>query len=370
MIYPHASLSLGKLLTIRRRRYIFALLTLAFFVLGKLTPAKQVFVVIDVSKSMRHYGPWQAEAAHLVETILQGRTEGFEKWALTGDQKSLNDFSTQGENKIAVLRFGSVHSAAFPFFAPPVSIDDPSKLASQFPFDAEAFGDGKTNRPLAQAVAIKLSDSGPGEVRLIVVSDFLIDSDLSAEEIAFVNDVEAHTSVETPVIFSLLANKQLQIKLMKVRLVERASTPPEGSTAIILATPELRERPRAVLFRWRVSGPFHMERFSLFVKSGNTNVFGPQNLVGNSALFESPPSGRLLWYVSGTTDSGVELRSNTASLTVPEDLTYLWLVLILLIGSGAGLLWKYRHNLWMKEGDDKQRKSDKPVREEEKGWKL
>jgi len=103
------------------------------------------------------------------------------------------------------------------------SLKSPSELGSAFPSDTSAYSDGKTNKPLAIAVAVAEAAKHSGMARLIVISDFLVDADLSPSQQEFENDIESKSAVDTPLILVWKQNPRVQVKLMRFRLLKTSS---------------------------------------------------------------------------------------------------------------------------------------------------
>jgi hypothetical protein len=211
-------------------------------------------VVIDISGTMKGYGHWQPDALGVCQAILQrGSLESAKSsWDIKGNESAVKSFAV-GEGQVTVIPFGSTKTNFFPYFTGIKRLGSSSELGSAFPLDRELFREARTNKPLALAVAAKLV--GAEEVtRAIVISDFMVDSQLTKDEESFVNDFESSTLIETPIILSWRQDPKVQIKLIAFHKTEPAEGSATNGAFIEILPPKLRNSsPRSLELKWRTS---------------------------------------------------------------------------------------------------------------------
>jgi hypothetical protein len=297
-------------------------------------------LVVDVSGTMARYGNWQADVVRTAESVLRGDSVpelgNFESTPNPGLLAAFN--GNQNEN-LVLVPFGTIQSDRFPYFGP-IQTARPNEVSRLFPMDRALYTAIRTNKSLAVAVAAKLAGFAHGEARLVVISDFLIDAELTDSQRDFVNDFESRTRQETPVILSWRADKRVQMKFIRIHATDPAAgSPPRASSATIqLVSSRLVDNPKRLQFQWRsVGGPF--ESYRLVVRdASHREVFARSSLIGNTASFPNPPTGKLTWIVSGYGADGSPVVSPTGTVVVESGIG-LVLAILLIIGLGIGGLW-------------------------------
>ena len=300
-----------------------------------------VAVLIDVSGTMAHYGPWQPEARRLISAILSGRSEST-GWRHEGDPDAGKDFALSNGGRIHLLKFGSVKNKTFPFFPQEQVATSTSAFEEMFPLDASAYAEAKTNRSLALAVGAAISAEGASSL-IIVVSDFLIDSDLSQEQEQFVNAFESSAKIETPVIYTWTADQRVQIKLLRVRGISREGPTDDSTASVQIVGARVFSSPKRVAFSWKLMGETGEATYSITVRDPRSNAiaFSRSGLLTPSLLWANPPSGRFLWQVTATLPEEKQVFSSVVPIEVPGD-SMLWVVVLLVcLGGGSFALWHY-----------------------------
>ncbi len=309
-------------------------------------PAGDLALLIDVSGTMRQYGTWQGATENLVEAVLAGKSPDSEVWALTGDPRSLSAFRMQPGERIHLIRFGSIRQTAFPFFATPQTVNEVSGLAAIFPTEPLVYSESKTNKPLAIAVGSRVSSIG-GTGRLIAVSDFMVDSNLMPAQQDYVNEFEAATRMESPVIFSWKQNSHVQVKLIHVAITTTtattstsASTDAKSTNGITLRlqSPTILKSPDRVQFRWVRQGGTTPRSYELTVRDAPSRKIEWQQrgLLSSSAVWNEPKSGKKLWQVKAVMDDGSEIMSTVVPLEIPGSSIGAIFMALLLLGAAGG----------------------------------
>lgn len=301
-------------------------LVLAFLLASLPAFSGPVAVLVDVSGTMKGYGNWQGDACALVETILGGKPELPEAWRVTGSASSAAGFKLEPGARIHLVLFGSAQSNTFPFFQTVEALPELGRLRERFPLSPGAYTQARTNKTLAQAVGARLAADPGGEARVIVISDFLVDSDLSAGQLEFANQFESQAQVESPAIFSWAKEPRVQVKLLRFRL--SAAAAPQAAPAAAAAAPAVRllgvrlidSNPRRAQFSWRVEGGAAPESCRLVVRDLETRrtVWSASHVLGNSAAWINPTPGRRTWQVVATHRDGSETSSPAVAFSVPS----------------------------------------------------
>ena len=283
--------------------------------------SSDISVLIDVSGTMRNYGPWQADANKLIESLLIGGQPDMNVWKVSGELNKGAEFRLQSGQNVHLLRFGQIRSPEFPFFLPPRTISDLSAFRAEFPNDPSLYTEARTNKALAQAVGTKLAEAGGIQTRLIVISDFLVDSNLNAAQLDFVNSLESRTKSEPPLIFSWKSNANVQVKLIRVSVLGEVGTTPDPGADIsirLLAARVLEGSPRRVQFQWRMEGEAQPRYFDLTVRDSSRKVdWISRNLIGSSAVWNGANSGKKTWQVRAVLEDGREIMSPARPFEIP-----------------------------------------------------
>ena len=202
------------------RRYLYLLLAIPNLALP--VPAADVAVVVDVSGTMGRYGSWQLDTIELLRAILSGESIESSRFIPTGTPQAASVFKLDPGEAIRVLRFGSIQTSEFPFFAP-AERTTVAKLSAAFPTEAKDFAQARTNKELAIAVAAHLIGN---PARMIVISDFLVDADANQQQEQFINDFQSENDVQTPLIFAWRTDKRLMIRMIKASISPLIASPP------------------------------------------------------------------------------------------------------------------------------------------------
>jgi hypothetical protein len=306
---------------------------------------------------MAKYGNWQRDALTLVERILSGESVDETAFEATGDRAAVGAFKMAQGQSVAVIPFGSADQESFPYFNGTAPVVSSTALAGVFPLMPASFKATNTNKPLAIAVAARLAGYEKGEARLIAISDFLVDANLSEPQQQYVNQFESSMQTESPVIFSWRKNRRVQVKLIRARALTRgpgAPTTPVAKTATIqLLSAKPVANPPSVQFNWKASDPAAFQSYSLTIKDDATRakVFSRASLLGTSASWQAPPSGKYTWQVSGALQDGSQVNSAAGQFEV-EGGSLAWVMLPLLaLGAIGGTLWWMNSRKGRKRGD-------------------
>ncbi len=281
-------------------------------------------MLIDVSGTMGNYGPWQSPVRALVAGILGGQIDGSD-WTLDGDANTAVDFRLEDGDRVHLFRFGSIQTDGYPYFAPALVLQR-NEFSTHFPLSREQFREARTNKPLALAVGAQ-SVMHAGKARLIVVSDFLVDSDLSADQRSFSNQFESKTSSEPPVIYSWRTNPRVQVKLLRFSGLEgsdRAGSPVGPQVAemprlSIVGTQFFDSPNRLVVMRWKLTGDATDVTYSVSVSDPGKGVavFVRKGLPSQTVAWPAPPSGQFAWRVTASLRDGTSISSSTVPLMIP-----------------------------------------------------
>jgi hypothetical protein len=283
--------------------------------------AGDVALLVDVSGTMHNYGSWQPDAFALVKKLLEGdvSSAAISQWEQVGDGSIVSDFAL-GTGELHLLPFGSIQGDSFPYFSGTQKIPL-SDLRSSFPLSADLFRQSKTNKSLAQAVGTQLAGSS-GTAHLIVISDFLIDANLTDAEREFVNHSETAAHPDAPVIYSWRPDKRVQIKLIRTHIpspsAESGVQPPQDGSIRLLGATVL-SRGQGVQFRWSLSSSVPRKYYQFLVRDPKSNriVFTRDRVLGESLTYADPPRGFLKWQVVVTLENGSILTSPIGVVKVP-----------------------------------------------------
>jgi hypothetical protein len=273
---------------------------IVFIVLACTARAGDVAVLVDVSGSMAHYGPWQQDATHLIRNILEKGSvaDDKQKWSATGNEELIKEFKLVSGDHIQLIRFGSIHPGLSSFF-PVDNLTTIEALESQFPKPGD-FKDGRTNKDLATAVAITIVGGPQHPARIIAISDFLSDADLNKEQQGFVNGVMQGTSLKNAVIFSWKQRPQVMVRLQEITVAAQ-QTPLTNNVEkgnIQLVAARFNADPRTLLMSWRAQGPAPVSYDIRVVPSDGSPPFAKTGLISTEFLIADPPGGELTWSVT------------------------------------------------------------------------
>lgn len=344
-----------------------ALSTALLFLVSSAT-ASDVAVVVDVSGSMASYGNWQPDALSLVEAILSGNSTSGLNFKYTGDLNAASDFKLGSNGSIQLLKFGSTQSNSFPFFREPERLPDVSELQSRFPLYRREFSQAHTNKDLAIAVASRVAGGAPAH--LVMISDFLIDSDVNQSQQQYVNDFQSSSKIETPLIFAWQTDPRIQVKLMLTTAKDSAPPSPAAPPAPEKATAAVRiTEGRAstdsnrIYFRWQVEPNVPVRSYTLSLRDAKTGRIakqeGPLAAVSSSSI-EAPRSGQYTAIVRADFEDGTEAESLPFGVTVKgrnSGVFFVLLALAVIIGgvwyaSVRGRRRHLDHPNYVKEDDD------------------
>jgi hypothetical protein len=335
---------------------------LPLFFAATILGAKDVAVLVDVSGTMANYGAWQSDARALLTGILSG-TSTSAAWRREGVENAPDDFRLDGGDHVQLLRFGSIQSREFPFFTPYSTLGSVRELESSFPVDVRAFREARTNKPLAMGVGARLATGSDGTARLIVISDFLVDSDATPEQETFVNTFESTAKIETPLIYSWISNPKVQIKLLRItRPPEPLPADSKNIAPIRITGARVMDRPRRLLLTWVLSGNDEDATYSVTIRDPKSNrTVVSRSVLNSSLLVPNPPSGKFVWQVTAKLSGGRTGQSPITALEIPGEGSVGTIAIVLvaiLVGVGA---WQY----------SKRRKSTpEQERKEKTAWKT
>jgi hypothetical protein len=314
-----------------------------FLILPLTAVCGDIAVLVDVSGTMKRYGNWQPSAVALLEATLEGRDPPMQDWQSSGGLAGFSQFRLQPGERLHLVRFGSVQSAAFPFFEQPQVLDRAGLLRGAFPVDGSAYTQARTNKPLAQAVGATLSASG-NEARLIIISDFLVDSDLEPSQLEFVNNFESRANLQAPMILSWRTEPRVQIKMMQVTLAGASQpgppVPPSTKASIRLMPMRILDgSPKRAQFQWRVESDVKPRSYEVILRDTASRAveWNPKNIMGTSAVWSDPKSGRKSWQVRAVMEDGQEVISSPAPAEIPgSKLAPILFTLLALAAAGGG----------------------------------
>jgi hypothetical protein len=307
---------------------------------------KDIAVLIDVSGTMGHYGSWQLDARQLTSSILAGepKTEG---WISEGSESTTVDFHLESGDRIHLLRFGSIRNPEFPFFSPAHTLNALNAFQAEFPDDLKWYNEPRTNKPLAVAVGARLTSGVEGIARLIVISDFLVDSEMSATQQRVVNQFESRAKIESPLIYTWNRNPRVQIKLLRISALPSSAQTPDliVERHLRITGAKLLDSPRRVLLTWVLLGEDTEASYSVTIrdpKSGRTIL--TRSVITNSLLWSNPASGKYVWQVTADLPDKHTLSSSVTPLDIPGDSPLgLITIFLLIVASAVGLRLYTKH---------------------------
>ena len=304
---------------------------------------RNIAILVDASGTMAHYGRWQPEARRLAASLLSGRVDET-GWTHEGNADSGRDFAVSNGDRIHLLKFGSIKTKTFPFFSEEEVVTSVHAFEDIFPLDASAYAEAKTNKSLAMAVGAALSAEDATSL-MIVVSDFLIDSDLNPEQEQFVNAFESKAKIETPMIFTWLPDPRVQVKLLHVSGLSGVNPPPPPpqDCSVQIVGARFFGSPKRVAFSWQLTGATCEATYSVTVRDPRSNAiaFTRSGLLTPSLLWANPPSGKFLWQVTAALPDEKQLFSPVVPIEVSGDSMVGVVALLLCLVVGSGCLWHY-----------------------------
>ncbi len=292
--------------------------------------SKEMSLLVDVSGSMARYGPWQDEALSLVQDVLNGHDHTSDTiWKLIGSAQTLSEFSMSSGDRLHLVLFGSVSSHIFPYFRT-LDLSGTADLDKVFPRSQSLFREARTNKLLAIAVGARLAARNGGMAELIVISDFLNDSDLNDSEREFFNQFDSEAEQSSPVTFSWNRDSRVQVKLMQARLplsssvqstaTQVPSVPRSGSLQLFTPQPLAGGR-KAMRFRWRLSDAAGLVGYTLDILDQATrrSIVHRAGLIAPAFTWTDAPGGRYRWRVAATFEDQSQVTSPLVSFSVPSS---------------------------------------------------
>jgi hypothetical protein len=283
-----------------------------------------VAVVVDVSGSMKTYGPWQADARDAISALLAGRPLPAQ-WEENPRGADLSTYaSINAHNHVTLVRFGSVRSTAdYPYFDQIRGALSSAGLETEFPISPSDYTENRTNNALAEAVAITMIGSSGGSARVIMLSDFLADAKMSEQQLAFVNDTQGKYAKYTDATLSWVANPRVQIKLL--RFIPLATVLPTGAagaemSSLHLSQPRYDEGSQSVLLAWTYQGSGIPEKYDVKVIDARrgTTLFSKYSLGGKNVTYPKAVSGAIRWSVTAYMQDGTTLEQS-AAYNIPDS---------------------------------------------------
>jgi hypothetical protein len=314
--------------------------------------ARTISVAVDVSGSMASYGAWQHDALSAITAILSGGTVPAGRWRTAGSETAPKSFVFQSGDRILLIPFGDLQRADFPFFKDPVAIGRVAELEERFPLDAARFRDNRTNKTLAEVVAARLAANGERDASVIMVSDFLVDARLTAEQSQFLNETQSTYAVHVLSTLSWAGNQNVQIKL--IRYTAEAPEPPAApaskpaSTSSLKVATQLINSPRALQVSWTTEGGVPATKYAVVIRNAKTSavVFSKTNLATRSVTWNNPEAGSFAWTVSGDMqDGGRVTRSGMVAIADSGSGRLVFAIAALIALAAAGLWWADKANL-------------------------
>jgi hypothetical protein len=311
--------------------------------------ASDVAVVVDVSGSMKDYGPWQGDAKVAIAAVLGGRPPSAE-WDVTPKGADLSAYATQTQESVTLIQFGSVRATStYPYFDRIQTSLSPSSVSAQFPINPSTYTESRTNNALAEAVAISMVGATGGPTRVIMLSDFLADARMSEEQLAFVNGVQGRYAKYTDATLSWIGNPRVQIKLLRFApLSVASSTPVAGSElgSLHLFPPRYDEASRSVIFSWNYEGPSLAEKYDVKVVDvqAGSPVFTKYNLGSKTVTYPKVSPGRFRWSIVAYAHDGKTIEQS-ASFVIPgkSPIPLMILCIAIIAGLGVGIIVVKKH---------------------------
>ena len=317
-----------------------------FFLTVGLLDAKDIAVLIDVSGTMADYGPWQEHVRRLVTGILWGGAlDG--GWRQDGSTSAAAEFRLDSGDHVRLLQFGSVQTPAFPFFAPAINVAVPAEFESNFPINPSRYREARTNKPLAIAVGAHLVSGAEGLARLIVISDFLVDSDATVQQQEHINQFESKAKIESPLIYSWNRNPHVQVKLLLISGVASNASAPVGFPAasdsrVQITGAKLLDSPKRLLLSWNLVGTEEEATYTVTIReprSGKTIL--SRTVLNSSLLVPNPPSGKFVWQIVAKLARNVTVSSPLTQLEIPSETPLGTIALLFVAAAGGFGLWHY-----------------------------
>jgi len=302
-----------------------------------------ISVLVDVSGTMGHYGAWQGDARDLVVKTLTGRNDSFEGWEHVGDLGVASEFALHAGDQVHVLGFGSTQQSAFPFFTDHRVVPFSASMDLPIPLDRSAYNQARTNKSLAQSVGATLATGEDGTARVIIISDFLIDSSLTTDQQNFVNSFEAKANIESPLILSWHRDQHVQVKFLRIKIATTSSPPPPDKLEVRLGGAQLLDSPKRLLLRWSAIGTPQPETFSLAIQESGSGriVFSRQGLYGTSLVVTSLRPGKYVWRVVADLPGDTHIASPQGIVDVPGSGGSGVVIFIIFLASAAFGLWRF-----------------------------
>ena len=314
--------------------------------------ADKLAVVVDVSGSMKNYGAWQADARDAIAAVLAGRPLP-SRWKSDPGGIDLSVFSCGPQDRVTLLRFGSVQpTAEYPFFAGIQHGLPSAEVESRFPTDPGDYVESRTNKALAESVAINSATDSNGNAEIIMLSDFYSDASLSDRQIAFINDTEHKFEKSTLATLSWSGNPRVQIKLIQFALRKKTIPPPPVDTAaqgtLHLLPPRFDKSSHNLQLGWSYQGQTSPEKYDLKIMDAQgTTLFSKYGLGGKSVTYPRAASGLIHWTVTAYLPGGSQLEQE-ASFNVPGGYgppAWIFVFILLLLALGGGFVWVKRVGL-------------------------
>ena len=302
--------------------------------------ASDITVVVDVSGTMGRYGKWQPEVLDLIESLTNGTPSIATKFTSTGDSQGASQFKLAPGEGITLLKFGSVQSDSYPFFTSAQKTANANELRGIFPNAAAAFKEKQTNKDLALAVGARLAGASPA--RMIVISDFLSDADLSQQQQQYINQFQSQTRLETPIIYTWLTDNRVLVKLMvansKTPSTVESDKPKTDHQVQILEARQLDGGKHQ--FRWRILPAAPVKSYRLTIRDAKTRkiIIEQPGLASASVAVSTPEPGDYFAQVTADLEDGSEAASRPYPLKVEGSYGGILLALAALAAI-VGALW-------------------------------
>ena len=337
-----------------------ARLWLPIVVGAALVQASDVAVVVDVSGTMGRYGKWQPEVLDLIESLTTGAPTGAAKFNSTGDPQAAAQFKLAAGEGITLLKFGSIQSDAYPFFANAQKVASASELRSVFPNTAASFKEKQTNKELALAVGARLAGNSPS--RMIVISDFLSDADVSQQQQQYINQFQSQTRIETPIIYTWLTDNRVLVKLMVAnskaqQTATEAEKPKSDHQVQILEARPLDGGKHQ--FRWRLTPAAPVKSYRLTIRDAKTRriVVEQPGLAAPAVAISTPPPGDYFAIVTADLEDGSEAASRPYPLKVEGSYGGILLAIVALAAI-VGALWFFMRRANQRKADPNKKRED------------
>lgn len=326
--------------------------------------ASDVTVVVDVSGTMGRYGKWQPDVLDLIESLATGAPAAGPKFTSTGDTSTAAQFKLAAGEGMTLLKFGSIQSDAYPFFTNAQKVANATELRGVFPNTAVAFKEKLTNKELAFAVGARLAGASPA--RMIVISDFLSDADVSEQQQQYINQFQSQSKLETPIIYTWLTDKRVLVKLMVANAKLEATAPVAASPAETPKTDHTVQilEARALeggkhQFRWRITPAAPVKSYRLTIRDVKTRkiVIEQPGLASPAVAISTPPPGDYFAQVTADLEDGSESASRPYPLKVEGSYGGILLALAALAAIVGGL-WFFMRRANKQKADPNKRRED------------